>query len=287
MTDSYARKFKQVAGHLENFRPGLHPRDLTEKVWHEYLKYLYEDAGVQDSTVGKHLQSWKVALKETGLPHEHHWLRNTFNSQKLKPDLSWPEVLKLANHTYEDMQLQEAAHAFVIDCQLALRWGDLSTLTENHLIELNTPSYGTVQCFRKRQGKTGQPVLVPLPPLGAKLFHQYKMVPVPRAARTGTPNLTEYNKRLKKAAAAAGLKRMVAVETIKNGHVTEEMKPLHKVISSHSARHTAATRIREAAGYELAQLLLGHAATSNTAIYAHLDPVKTAERVLKAWEYYK
>ncbi|GAB3536438.1 hypothetical protein GCM10027443_26820 [Pontibacter brevis] len=109
------------------------------------------------------------------------------------------------------------------------------------------------------------------------------MVPVPRAARTGTPNLTEYNKRLKKAAEAAGLKRMVAVETIKNGHVTEEMKPLHKVISSHSARHTAATRIREAADYELAQLLLGHTATGNTAIYAHLDPVKTAERILKAW----
>ncbi|GAB3536435.1 hypothetical protein GCM10027443_26810 [Pontibacter brevis] len=69
VTDSYARKFKQVAGHLENFRPGLHPRDLTEKVWHEYLEYLYEDAGVQDSTVGKHLQAWKVALKEAGLPH--------------------------------------------------------------------------------------------------------------------------------------------------------------------------------------------------------------------------
>lgn len=125
---------------------------------------------------------------------------------------------------------------------MALRWGDLSSLNVNHLQPVNTANYGTVLCVKKRQGKTGQPVLVPLPPLARELFDRYKIVPIPRAARTGKPSLTEYNKRLKKAAEEAGLKRMVPVESFRNGKVEEAFEPLHKTLTSHSARHTAAFR---------------------------------------------
>lgn len=179
-----------------------------------------------------HVKGWKEMRKFTGLPVNEPWLKNTYNREKILPDLTWAEIQKLANHTNSDTWLQEAAHAFVMDCQLALRWGDLSTLSENHLLPVNTPGFETVLCVKKRQGKMGQPVLVPLPPLARELFERYKIVPIPRAARTGKPNLTEYNKRLKKAAKEAGLKRMVAVETFKNGKVEETFEPLHKTLTS-------------------------------------------------------
>jgi integrase len=194
-------------------------------------------------------------------------------------------VLQLATHTYDSRQLEEVAHAFVMDCQLALRWGDLSTLAPHHLHPVET-SYGVVSCVRKRMGKTGGVAFVPIPPLAQRLWEHYQRVPLPISKKGGKPHLQEYNKLLKKAAEAAGLKRLVTMETFKGGHHLETRVPLHTVVSSHMARHTAASRIREAADFETAQLVLGHATGGNTARYAHLDPVKTAERILKAWAYY-
>jgi integrase len=104
--------------------------------------------------------------------------------------------------------------------------------------------------------------------------------------REGKPHLQEYNKLLKKAAKAAKLNRMVTVEEFKGGRHLETQKPLYDVISSHTARHTAASRIREASDFETAQLVLGHATQGNTGRYAHLEPVKTAEKILRAWGHY-
>jgi integrase len=276
--DNHARKFRQVITHLEKFKPGVLPQDLTEKLWNNYLEYLYEEAGVEDGTVGKHLQGWKNILKEVGLPHDMAWLRNTYNREKLKHDLSWKEVQLLYAHPYTDARHQEAADAFLFACQTGLRRGDLESVKHIHVLEVETPQFGTVLCIRKRQGKTGQPVLVPLPPMAREIYDRYKGVP---------PIQTNYNALLKRAAKEAGLKRQVTLEVIKNGHVTETQAPLHQAITSHMARHTAATRIREAADMELAGLLLGHGNKTNTARYAHLDLVRTAERILTAWTYYE
>jgi integrase len=292
----YARQIKQVIFRLEEWRPGstatLRPQDLTEAAWQSYQEYLYQDAGLQDTTVAKHVQAWKLARKEVGLPHELEWLKNTYAVQKIKHDLTWKEVLKLANYQkYSDEQVRQAAHLFVIDCQIALRWGDLITLEPHHFLEVETPGFGRVLCIRKRQGKTGRPVMVPLPRLAFSLYQANgNRIPIPSGRRGGTVYQSDYNVLIKKAAKEAGLKRKVTVEVIKKGKVTESQKELHEIISGHMARHTAASRIREAGGnegYELAQLVLGHAAPGLTAHYAHLDLVQTAERILQAWVYYE
>jgi integrase len=275
--DNHARKFRQVITHLNKFKAGVLARDLNEKLWHGYIEYLYEEAGVEDGTVGKHLQGWKNILKMAGLPHQLPWLRNTYNREKLKHDLSWEEMQVLYTAKYTHARYKEAADAFLFACQVGLRRGDLESIKKLHFVEVTTPTYGSVLCIRKRQGKTGQPVVVPLPPMAREIYEQYQGMP---------PIQSNYNDLIKEAAGQAKLKRLLTVESIKNGHVSEKQKPLHTVISSHMARHTAASRIREAADFETAQLVLGHATGGNTARYAHLDPVKTAERILKAWAYY-
>jgi len=283
---NYARIYTQVVTAIETFKPGATVKDLNGTNWDAYLTFLHEEMDVEDTTVSTHIKGWKVLREHAGLPTNEPWLKNTYNRAKLLPDLTWKEVLQLKNHKYEDMALQEVAHAFVIDCQLALRWGDFSTLGPQHLHTVNT-SFGEVLCVRKRMGKTGGIVMVPMPPMARELFEQYGRVPVPKSKKGGVPHLQEYNKLIKKAAKEAKLTRLVTVEEFKAGKVVEKQLPLHEVLSSHTARHTAASRIRESGGYELAQLLLGHATQGNTARYAHLDTVKTAEKILQAWEYYK
>jgi integrase len=283
---NYARIFAQVVTALEDFKPGITVRDLTAPNWELYLDHLYNEMEVEDSTVATHIKGWKAFREHAGLSTSEPWLKNTYHRSKLLPDLTWQELLQLISHNYQDAKLQEAAHAFAINCQLALRWGDLSTLTPAHLHTVNSDQYGQVLCVRKRMGKTGGVAFVPLPPLARELFDKYSGIPLPQGAKNGKPHLQEYNKLVKKAAKEAKLNRLVTVETFKAGRHTETQRPLHEVLSSHTARHTAASRIREASDYETAQILLGHAMPGNTGGYAHLNPVATAERLLRAWEHY-
>jgi integrase len=284
---NYARIFKQVVAALEGFKPDATYKDLTALNWEKYLDYLQADLGVDDTTISTHVKGWKALRGHVGLSINEPWLKNTYNKAKLLPDLSWQELNQLADFTYESKILEEAAHAFVMDCQLALRWGDLSTLGPQHMHPVTTPSFGVVQCVRKRMGKTGEVAFVPLPPLAQKLWEKYGRIPLPIGRQSGKPHLQEYNKLIKKAAQAAGLTRPVTVESFKAGRHEETQHPLHAVISSHTARHTAASRVREGADYETAQMVLGHASGGNATRYAHLDPVKTAERILNAWLYYE
>ncbi|MDO6389062.1 tyrosine-type recombinase/integrase [Pontibacter sp. BT731] len=274
--DSHARKFRQVITHLNRHKPGITPQQMTEKAWHDYMAYLYSEE-LEDSTVGKHLQGWKNVLKMAGLPFDLPHLKNTFNTEKINHDLTWQEMKMLHEFTFSKPQYREAIDAFLIACQLGLRRGDLESVKKLHLVTYET-SFGPTLCIRKRQGKTGQPVVVPFPPLAKSIYDKYE----------GMPKIqTNYNELLKDAAKEAKLNRLVTVESIRNGVLTEKEEPLHKVISSHKARHTAASRVREASDFETAQLVLGHATAGNTGRYAHLEPVKTAEKILKAWAYYK
>lgn len=61
-----------------------------------------------------HVKGWRELRKFAGLPVNEPWLKNTFNREKILPDLTWQEIQKLSTHTYSNIGLQEAAHAFAM-----------------------------------------------------------------------------------------------------------------------------------------------------------------------------
>ncbi|PSR54202.1 hypothetical protein AHMF7605_12045 [Adhaeribacter arboris] len=253
---NYTRVQKQVVDRLEKFKPSLTPKDITKPFVTKYFNALYEEGEIQDSTIRRHQKFLRLILKYVNLPYE--WIKVDPETEASSFDLYWSEVLALKNATYSSKEIEEAAHTFVIACQLGLRWSDLSTLKAEHFLQVQSQKHGAITVISKNQSKTTNQVYIPIPPLAQGLIRHHGRIPVPSSI-TGSKLRHYYSSRLKVACEEAGLNRMVQQSISINNHVTVSLSPIFKVISSHNARHTAASRIFEATKNEaLKEKILGH-----------------------------
>lgn len=282
--EDYTRSYKQVVDKLEEFMPAVRPEQLNDETVEAFEEWVlnHDTYKVQYSTVQRYRKVLRTAMKEAGLAYE--WLQVGAGEVATKYDLTWAEVLQLRDATYSKESLKRAAHTFVIQCQLALRFGDVSALKQVHLEDIQLNKHGKVRVINITQGKTGDVVYVPIPPVAMALWTAYDGIPVLRT-RSGRISLQKYNEYLKDAAKEAGLTRLVRqTKSYANGRIEETHAPLHSVISSHDARHTGASRILAVSkDPALVKKLLGHKGRDVTDRYSHYNPMEVAERLLDAW----
>ncbi|MEJ8803172.1 tyrosine-type recombinase/integrase [Pontibacter sp. H249] len=283
--EDYTRSYKQVVDKLEEYMPNIRPEQLNDETVEGFEEWVlnHKDYKVQFSTVQRYRKVLRNAMKEAGLPYE--WLVVGAGEVATKYDLTWEEVLQLRDANYSKESLRRAAHTFVIQCQLALRFGDISSLKAANFERVKLPKHGEVTVINATQGKTGDTVYVPIPPVAAKLMEEHDGIPVLRT-RSGKISLQKYNEYLKDAAAEAKLTRLVRqTRSLGGGHIEETQVPLHQVLSSHDARHTGASRVLAVSkDPALVKKLLGHKGRDVTERYSHYNPVEVAERLLDAWE---
>lgn len=138
---------------------------------------------------------------------------------QVPPDLG--EVLQLRDAAYSKESLRRVAHTFVIQCQLALRFGDMSSLKPVHMETIQLPAHGQETVVNRTQGKTGDLVYVPIPLVAAELIVRHESKPVLRT-RSGKISLQKYNEYLKLAAEEAGLVRLVRqTRSLGGSHIQE------------------------------------------------------------------
>lgn len=280
---NYARRPNQVIERLAKFRPDLKLQDITPEVVKAYRSWLLNETKVQDNTINQHYKIIRMLLKYAGLPFE--FVKTAKEKHVTRYDLQWSEVQQLRAHRYSSPELEQAAHAFVMNCQICLRADDMAKVTPDHFLEVESKRHGKVKVINLNQGKTGDPVFIPVPPGLTPLFERYGwQYPLP-VDGTRVYRLELYNKRLKLAAAEAGLTRKIRTTKSRGGHVTEAFKPLSSAISSHDSRHTGKSRVLEITkNKDLADMLLGHA---NNDTYTHIDPISIVDDLLDAWAQYE
>ncbi|PRY10332.1 integrase-like protein [Pontibacter ummariensis] len=283
--EDYTRSYKQVVDKLEEYMPGIRPEQINEETVEAFEEWVlnHEEYNVQYSTVQRYRKILRTAMKEAGLPYE--WLQVGAGEVSTKYDLTWEEVLQLRDASYSKESLRRAAHTFVIQCQLALRFGDVSSLKPVHFEQIKLEKYGEVTVVNRTQGKTGDLVYVPIPSVAAQLMEEHGGIPVLRT-RSGKISLQKYNEYLKDAAKEAKLTRLVRqTKSYANGRIEESQVPLSAVISSHDARHTGASRVLAVSkDPALVKKLLGHKGRDVTERYSHYNPMDVAERLLDAWQ---
>lgn len=277
---SYTKNQKQVLVWLERFKPNLKLKDIDKTFFNQYLDFIYAASDLQDGAINNQIKFLRTILAYAGM--NNNFIQTIPQEPNETFDLYWSEVLALKNARYSSLELEQTAHAFVINCQLPFRWVDFSTLKPENYISVLSDRFGPITVINATQNKTMAGVYIPIPPLARELINRHGRIPIP-LQKKGRQDYNRFYKNLKRVAVEAGLDRMVQQSETRNQQRTYSLEPIYHVLSPHNARHTAASRIYAATKNEaLKERLLGHKKKSDP--YTNHPPLEIAEDLLAAWE---
>ena len=265
--------FRQVLGHLTAFDPALRIGGLTRERLTQYATWLYGQ-GYKDGTLTRHYWFLRECFQLTGRMAPK-WLVVQNVRYGKAVSLQRAEVQALASAALPDY-LARDRDIFLFQLLLLLRESDLRALKPHHVRLHELPGYGPTLCVDLYQQKTGEPVLVPLPPLAATIWQHYN-------GRLPVLSNTHRNKAIREAAKAAGLTREVVVVAFSGKTKHEAVLPVWDALTTHSARHTGATLLTWASDGDqaLKELALGHVSDS---VYGSDTVERYGPRLLDAWQ---
>ncbi|MDO7850409.1 phage integrase SAM-like domain-containing protein [Hymenobacter convexus] len=273
LSESYLRGTNQVVSALAEFDPKLRLATLTREQLAKYTAWLYGQ-GLRDSTVLRHYKFFKDCLRmvNQAIPS---WMGKLTVRYGRALSLRVSEVRALMDASVEG-QVDAERDVFLFQMFLLLRDTDLRGLRPHHVSPRELPGYGPTLCVELYQNKTGEPVLIPLPPAAAVIWQRY-------GGQLPLVSQKERNIRLKKLGRISRLNREF-VDVGFSGKVrTEEVIPVYKALSTHTARHTGADML--VLGGEgdqtLKEIALGHVSDS---VYGYDTLERYGPQLLQAWE---
>lgn len=142
--------------------------------------------------------------------------------------LSMTEIRKIANLKLLDETLEIIRDRFIIGCLTGLRISDYMRFNMQHVIGNNIEITTT---------KTGTRVVIPIHPILRKILNKYNKKEV------APPCNWYFNKMLPLIGAKAHINDIVVIESSYKGALVQETFLKHELISSHTARRSAATNM--------------------------------------------
>ena len=273
LSASYLRGANQVVGALAEFDPKLRLATLTREQLAKYTAWLYAQ-GLRDSTVQRHYKFFRDCLRQVNQAVPG-WLSKLTVRYGRALSLRAGEVRALMTAPVEE-EVAAERDVFLFQMFLLLRDTDLRSLRPHHIAPRELPGYGPTLCVELYQNKTGEPVLIPLPPAAASIWQRY-------GGQLPLASQQERNRRLKQLGRVAGLTREF-VDVGFSGKVrTEEVLPVYKALSTHAARHTGADMLilGGEGDQTLKEIALGHVSDS---VYGYDTLERYGPQLLQAWE---
>lgn len=243
----------------------------------EYKEFLATKLSYNINTVGKHLRTLKAIVNEC---REDNLTDAIFigkryeinNEEVAKIYLDKDEIQRIfdLDLSTQPTTLGVARDLFILGANSALRFGDWLKLDpkkmKDSIIDVNTQ-------------KTGVKVSVPINQMIKEIFKKYENT------ETGLPpSMTnqEINRYIKLVAKKAEINEIVSVEKTIKGKKVIENKPKWEMVSSHSARRSAATNMYNMGIPTLTIMgITGHATEANFKKYIVLSGREHAKMVLE------
>ncbi|MBC6697326.1 phage integrase SAM-like domain-containing protein [Hymenobacter sp. BT190] len=270
------RKYDQLATMMEVWRPELRPEQVTQKVAKEYQQHLL-DLQKSDATIKVHFGGIRKCLEQLNLKADMAWLQySAKNAPQL--DLEVEEVRRLIQWRPTSENLAEERDRWLFQLFSGRRYEDLEKFDRRERISLTLEDGSQVPALLHAQGKTGNDAAVPLPPIAVHIGERWGW-------HFPARNWQQRGDWIKEIAKGAGLTREWDDRLITGGRVVHNWRPIWQVISTHTARHTAGTLLKQVSNGNkaLAKLVLGHADEDVTDRYAKDKARLLAPAVLEAW----
>jgi integrase len=268
-----ARRYKQVVAHLDAYQAEWELLTLGRKEYLAYVTHL-SNLGLADSTVLQHTKFLRECFRLGGLAVPS-WMKLQARYGRA-PALQASELRQLIDLPLGDgdAALQVERDMFLLQTLLLLRDSDLRKLRPHHVSSHELPGVGEQLILKIHQDKTNDEIRVPLPPLAADIWRRYQgQLPV---------LAQQYrNRHSKQLMERAGLSRTFVRVRFVQGVPVEEVLPLWKVVTTHTARHTGADMVMlgSRGNSDLKEKALGHAK-----VYGHDALERYGPALLDAWQ---
>lgn len=168
------------------------------------------------------------------------------------------EITRIYYYEFKKDNYKIVRDYFVIGCLTALRYSDYSRLGPENFVDRN---------IAIKTKKTKKPVVVPMHPFVREILQKYNNV-LPKAF-----SIQYFNKTIKEVCRKVGITDLVAYERHKGLNMISIVKPKCDLISSHTARRSAATnmflagistlRIMKITGHNSEQIFMKYIRVSN------------------------
>jgi integrase len=229
----YRVSLSHLSSYAEKANIILTWESFTLDFYSGFTGFLYS-IGHNDNTIGKTVKTLKTFISEAferGLHQNLNFKKKGFKTISAEVDeiyLTEKEIISFYN-TDVPAELEDSKNKFVFGCWVGLRYGDLSKLNPNNLIQtLEGPAIKIIT------DKTGEEVIIPLHPVAEQIWNEWKGLP----PKQSNP---EFNEQIKLIAEKAGLNEMVQKRNTIKGRVIVEWAPKFKMVKAHTCRRSFAT----------------------------------------------
>lgn len=231
------KTYIQTLNRLRDFNPALDFKDFTIEFYYKFVKYLTDDCGIYDNTVGKHIKNLKAILNdatERGINTCYDFRKKKFRTFRSTADtvyLTLTELEKLYTlNLIRRPGLERVRDLFLIGCYTGLRFSDLSRLTPANIIRKDGKLYISIHTL-----KTGHQVMIPLNSVSESILTRYNGEVPPSIANQ------KMNDYLKEIGEKAGLSKEVQYTRTKGGMTVTLTDHKYNLITTHTARRSFAT----------------------------------------------
>lgn len=230
----YKKSLENAGNHLERFSKVaglLIFTDMDEQIIEDFTYYL-QDLNFMPATVKTNINRIKYLLQKarksgykTNAAIDDY---NVADEEAVSVFLTMREVMKIHRYSNLTMREQEIKDYFILGCLTALRFSDYSRLQVKNFVRNKIVI---------KTKKTNTPVQIPIHPVVREIIAKYdKHLPSP-------PSLQHFNREIKIICKKTGIRGKVLCERTKGRKRISRLVPKYQLISSHTARRSAATNM--------------------------------------------
>lgn len=232
----YKSMFRIAADHIAGYSAktgqAIYTNSMTERMFEDFVYYLQSERKLMSSTVKGVVERVKCMLNKAynaGYPVSGSFRDYIFRDDEIDSVfLSMPDITRMYYFNGLTQDQEEIRDYFVIGCLTGLRYSDYSRLTADNFTD------GRIQIRTK---KTKTPVLIPQHRFIKEILRKYNYSLPPARC------IQYFNQAIKKICKQIGFTELTPYERRIGTEFVSVMRPKYSLISSHTARRSAATNM--------------------------------------------
>lgn len=270
---SYKSQYKVLMKHVNDFSDKynctIYTNSVTEDFIEDFIGYL-RDKNMRNNTVKGLIEKIKAMTKKAG--NYGYAVNRTFDEISVPEEdtcsiaLSMNEITRIYYYTGLTKKQEKIRDLFIVGCLTGMRYSDYSTLTSDNIQK---------DIIIKKTKKTGVTVHVPVHSYIKELLEKYNGE-LPKDI-----SIQHFNRSIKTICKKIGLTdKVVFTRTVGHNVVTESYE-MWQVISSHTARRSAATNMYNSGRMKTLQIMLitGHTTEKNFFRYIKIGREENAKNI--------
>lgn len=270
-TKSYKSQYSVLAKHVNDFSEKtncvIYTNSITEDFLEDFIYYL-RDCGMRNNTVKGLIEKIKAITKKAG--NYGYAVNRTFDEVSVPEEdtcsiaLSMNDITRIYYYKGLTKRQEKIRDLFVVGCLTGMRYSDYSTLTSENI-------QGDI--IVKKTKKTGVTVHVPIHAYIHEIIKKYDGE-LPKDI-----SIQHFNRTIKPICKKIGLTEKVVFTRTVGHEVVTQTYETWEVISSHTARRSAATNMYNSGRMKTLQIMLitGHTTEKNFFRYIKVSREENAK----------